>query len=97
YLLLGLIIESVTKDSVGDQISKRLLVPFKLTETSYPATQAMPEPWAHGYELDPQRNWEDVSNTIPVSLMGAAGEMISNVADMKRWVELFVTGNTGAA
>jgi D-alanyl-D-alanine carboxypeptidase len=97
YLILGLIIEAVTKDSVGDQIRKRLLVPFNLTQTSYPATQAMPEPWAHGYGLDKQRNWEDVSGTIPVSLMGSAGEMISDMADMKRWVRLYVTGKTSRA
>ncbi len=94
YLILGLIIESVTKDTVGDQIAKRLLAPFHLTQTSYPATQAMPDPWAHGYGLDKQRGWEDVSNTIPVSLMGAAGEMISDMADSKRWVELYVGGKT---
>ncbi len=94
YLILGLIIESVTKDTVGDQISKRLLVPFDLTQTSYPATQAMPDPWAHGYDLDKERNWEDVSGTIPVSLMGAAGEVISDMADMRRWVKLYVTGKT---
>lgn len=94
YLLLGLIIETVTKDSIADQIRTRLLEHFHLTETSYPTTQAMPEPWAHGYDLDKQGNWEDVSNTIPVSLMGAAGEMISDLNDMKRWVALYVTGKT---
>jgi D-alanyl-D-alanine carboxypeptidase len=58
----------------------------------------MPEPWAHGYGLGPPHgDWEDVSNTIPVSLMGAAGEIISDVADMKRWVALYVTGKTNAA
>ncbi|MBV8615635.1 MAG: beta-lactamase family protein, partial [Acetobacteraceae bacterium] len=36
YLLLGLIIESVTKESVGEQIRKRLLEPFRLTQTFYP-------------------------------------------------------------
>jgi D-alanyl-D-alanine carboxypeptidase len=97
YLILGLIIEALTKDSVGDQIRKRLLSPYEVTETSYPATQAMPGPWAHGYGLDKQRNWEDVSGTIPVSLMGAAGEMVSDMADMKRWVKLYVTGKTSAA
>ena len=97
YLILGLIIESVTNDSVADQIRTRLLVPFELTETSYPATQAMPAPWARGYELGKQGDWQDVSNTIPVSLMGAAGEMISDVADMKRWVTLYVTGKTNAS
>ncbi|MBV8530025.1 MAG: beta-lactamase family protein [Candidatus Eremiobacteraeota bacterium] len=96
YLILGLIIENVTHDSVGDQIRKRLLKPFGLTQTSYPETMAMPDPWARGYGLDEHRNWNDVSNTIPVSLMGAAGAMISDMADMKRWIELYVTGKTSA-
>lgn len=96
YLILGLILENVTHDTVGDQIRKRLLIPFNLTHTSYPMTQAMPDPWAHGYGLDKNRNWEDVSGTIPVSLMGAAGEMISDMSDMKRWISLYVTGKTSS-
>jgi D-alanyl-D-alanine carboxypeptidase len=95
YLILGLIIEEITKDSVGDQIRKRLLEPFGLTQTSYPQTEAMPDPWAHGYGLDKQRNWEDVSNTIPVAFMGSAGEMISDMADIRRWIKLYATGKTG--
>ena len=97
YLLLGLIIESITHRDVADEIRSRLLEPFHLTDTSYPTTQAMPEPWAHGYALNDKRGWDDVSNTIPVSLMGAAGEIISNLADMKRWVELYTTGKTNGA
>jgi D-alanyl-D-alanine carboxypeptidase len=94
YLILGLIIEKVTNDTVADQIRQRLLVPFRLSQTSYPDTQAMPDPWAHGYGLDKHGNWEDVSGTIPVSLMGSAGAMISAMADMKRWIKLYVTGKT---
>lgn len=97
YLLLGLIIESVAKDTVANQIRKRLLIPFSLRGTSYPSTQAMPDPWAHGYALNNHRNWQDVSGTIPVSLMGAAGEIVSNVPDSQRWVKLYVTGKTNAA
>jgi D-alanyl-D-alanine carboxypeptidase len=92
YLLLGLIIETLTKRSVGDEIRTRFIEPLHLTQTSYPDTQAMPNPWARGYGLDAKRNWEDVSGTIPVSMMGAAGAMISDMADMKRWIALFVTG-----
>jgi D-alanyl-D-alanine carboxypeptidase len=97
YLILGLIIESVTHDSVAGEIRRRLLVPFGLSHTSYPSTQSMPDPWARGYGLDAKRNWEDVSNTIPVSLMGSAGAMISDMADMKRWITLYVTGKTSEA
>ncbi|MEO6834588.1 MAG: serine hydrolase domain-containing protein, partial [Candidatus Tumulicola sp.] len=95
YLLLGLIIEAITKDSVGDQIRKRLLEPFGLTQTTYPQTQTMPDPWARGYGLDKQRNWEDVSNAIPVAFMGSAGEMISDMTDIKRWIKLYALGKTG--
>jgi D-alanyl-D-alanine carboxypeptidase len=94
YLLLGMIVEKVTGHSVATEIRDRLLVPFSLTQTSYPDNQAMPDPWAHGYGLNEKRQWEDVSGTIPVSLMGAAGEMISDMHDMTRWVKLYVTGKT---
>lgn len=96
YLILGLIVESLTHDTVGNEIRKRLLVPFRLANTVYPETQAMPDPWAHGYGLNKNRRWEDVSGTIPVSLIGAAGAMISNMADIKRWIGLYVTGKTSA-
>jgi D-alanyl-D-alanine carboxypeptidase len=94
YLLLGLIIEKVTGRKVAEEIQSRLLKPFALNNTSYPSNQAMPEPWAHGYGLNKERDWEDISGTIPVSLMGAAGEMVSNMEDMRRWVKLYVTGKT---
>ena len=97
YLLIGMIIESITKDSVGNQIRKRLLEPFGLTQTSYPETQDMPTPWVHGYHLDKQGNWEDISNTIPVAFMGSAGAMISDMNDIRRWVELYATGKTCGA
>jgi D-alanyl-D-alanine carboxypeptidase len=90
YLLIGMIIEAITKDSVGNQIRKRLLEPFGLKQTFYPETEAMPSPWVHGYHLDKEGNWKDISNTIPVAFMGSAGAMISDMNDMRRWIELYV-------
>jgi D-alanyl-D-alanine carboxypeptidase len=95
YILLGLIIESLTHDTVGRQISKRLLRPLGLTQTSFPTTEEMPEPWVRGYDLDKQRNWVDVSNTVPVAFMWSAGSMISDMSDIKRWIKLFTTGEAG--
>jgi D-alanyl-D-alanine carboxypeptidase len=97
YLLLGLIIEDVTKDSVGNQIRRRLLEPFGLTQTIYPQTQEMRNPWTRGYELDKQRDWVDVSNTIPVAFTGSAGAMISNMNDIRRWVKLYATGKASGS
>lgn len=97
YLLLGLVIEAVTGHSVQSEIETRLLRPFHLDHTTYPTTMAMPTPWAHGYAAAKRGQWQDVSNTVPVSLMGAAGNMISDLGDMRRWVDLYVDGKTNAA
>ncbi len=97
YLLLGAIVESLTHDTIGNQIRKRLIEPFGLTETSFPVTEAMPGPWARGYTLDKHRNWQDVSNTVPVAFMWSAGAMISDMRDIRRWIKLYATGQASGA
>lgn len=91
YLILGLIVEKLTHDTIGNQIRKRLIEPMGLTGTSFPDTASMPSPYAHGYGLQGS-NWHDVSVDIPPSLTWAAGAMISTVPDMKRWVKSYVLG-----
>ncbi|HEY9716583.1 MAG TPA: serine hydrolase domain-containing protein [Trichormus sp.] len=97
YLILGRIIEVVTHDTVGNQIRKRLIEPMGLTATVFPDTVAMPTPYAHGYGLDAKGDWEDVSETVPPSVTWAAGDMISTVPDMARWVKAYVNGTTNSA
>ncbi len=92
YVILGLIIESVTHDTVGNQIRKRLLRPMALKGTSFPDTIAMPAPYSVGYGLNGKGGWEDVTHEIPPSITWAAGAMISTVPDMKRWVKSYVLG-----
>ncbi len=98
YLLLGLIIEAVTHHTPAYEIETRLLKPLGLAQTSVPSTQMMPEPYAHGYALDAKGNWEDVSRPlIPVQVMGPAGDMISTVNDVHRWIVDYVTGKVSRA
>jgi D-alanyl-D-alanine carboxypeptidase len=98
YMLLGMIIEAVTKDTVERQIESRLLVPLGLRNTTFPVTDpGMPQPYAHGYMLDDKRAWKDESLALPPSVSWAAGVMISDMADMKTWVKAYVTGTTNSA
>lgn len=97
YLLLGLIIESLTNDTLGNQIRKRILSPLGVRDTSFPLYDPdMPTPFAHGYAPGPM-GWQDISVYLPPSLTWAAGSMISTVPDMKRWVESYVTGTLNKA
>ncbi|HEY6485560.1 MAG TPA: serine hydrolase domain-containing protein [Candidatus Cybelea sp.] len=92
YILLGLIIQAITKDSVGNEIRKRLIEPFGLTQTSFPQVDTMPEPWVRGYGLNKNGDWQDVSNTEPVAYTWSAGAMISAADDIRRWIKLYATG-----
>lgn len=93
YIILGLIIESITHDTVGNQIRKRLIEPMALTGTTFPDGPEMPTPYSHGYGLNSKDAWTDVTIDIPPSLTWSAGAMISTVPDMKRWVKSYVLGN----
>jgi D-alanyl-D-alanine carboxypeptidase len=95
YLLLGLIIEAVTHNSIENEIRERLLVPLGLHSTSFPIDDpGMPSPFSHGYSLDKNGDWEDSTVLLPPSLSWAAGAMVSNMEDMKKWVKAYVTGRT---
>jgi D-alanyl-D-alanine carboxypeptidase len=97
WLIIGLIIEKVTHDSIESQISKRILVPMSLMATSFPTTDwKMPSPYAHGYTLE-KGAWVDQSVVFAPSVSWAAGAMISDMSDMQRWVKAYVTGSTNSS
>jgi D-alanyl-D-alanine carboxypeptidase len=98
WFLLGLIIEKITHHTIGAEIHDRLLTPTSLNQTSFPTTNwGMPVPYAHGYSLNAKKQWIDESAVLPPSVSWAAGAMISDMADMKRWVKAYVTGTTNGA
>jgi D-alanyl-D-alanine carboxypeptidase len=98
WFLLGLIIEKVTRDTIAHQIDSRILAPMELSQTSFPMTDRnMPAPYARGYELSAKKQWADESAVLAPSVSWAAGVMISDMADMKKWVKAYVTGTTNSA
>ncbi len=98
WFLLGVIIEKVTGHTIEAEIHDRLLAPMGLTQTTFPTTDwGMPAPYAHGYSLNEKKQWIDESAVVPPSVSWAAGAMISDMADMKKWVKAYVTGTTNSA
>ncbi|MGZ3520943.1 MAG: serine hydrolase domain-containing protein [Vulcanimicrobiaceae bacterium] len=98
YLLLGLIVESLTHHPIQQEIQRRILTPLRLSSTSFPVSDpAMPLPYSHGYELEDSGKWHDVTISLPPSLTWAAGVMISDMTDMRRWVKAYVTGTTNSS
>jgi D-alanyl-D-alanine carboxypeptidase len=98
YILLGMVIEAVTHRSAASEVENRILKPYHLTNTSYPVSDpGMPDPHAHGYTLNAKGGWDDETVSLPPAATGAAGVMISDAADMRRWVKMYVTGTVNSA
>jgi D-alanyl-D-alanine carboxypeptidase len=88
YILLGMIIQKVTGQSPGTEISRRILAPLGLRDTSFPLTSTqIPAPYAHGY-YGPI----DVTNLSNPSNPWTAGAIISTTDDVARFYRALLTG-----
>ncbi len=93
YLILDLVITTVTGRSTAQEIQDRFIRLFRLANTSYSLDDpGLLEPFTRGYSLDVNGEWEDATVSYPPTLLGAAGVMISDMADLKRWVKVYATG-----
>ena len=81
YILLGMVIESVTKKPYGDFLSERIFKPLKMKDTGYLEPPDKSKNRAIGYD------WvEDTFRPSPYFSGGfSAGGLISTVSDMAKW------------
>ena len=89
-LLLGLVVEQQSGQSLPDYIGEHILSPLKLTHTSFLTTSAFPEPHAQGYTTVDGR--DRVATDWNPSWGWGAGNMISTLDDMRIWAHALATG-----
>ncbi len=109
YILLGMIVESLSGTNVGAYITSTFINPLGLTHTYYPTPgQSWPSAdgnasntyaygyanWSNYFGVDLPFGWTDVTQYDP-SGVGAAGPMISTASDLTRWVEAIATNRIG--
>jgi len=91
-VILGMIIEQVTGNFVGDEIQERIIEPLGLRGTIYPVTPDMPVPFSRGYAVfDPEVGLMDVTFSDPSASAGS-GAMISRLSDLRIWGETLGMG-----
>jgi len=93
YILLGMIVEEVTGNQVGDEMRTHIYERLGLASTSFPEGPEMSGRHSHGYMYsDDQTDLMDITTTFDPSLAWAAGGMISNLGDLEVWAEALATG-----
>ncbi|MCK1819112.1 beta-lactamase family protein [Streptomyces sp. XM83C] len=95
YVLAGMIVERVTGRPYGEEIRRRIIAPLHLRATSVPGTRTtLPRPASRAYgklaETTTGPSY-DVTELNP-SMAWAAGEMISDSADLNRFYTALLTG-----
>ncbi|MFI8822687.1 serine hydrolase domain-containing protein [Streptomyces sp. NPDC053431] len=91
-VLLGLVIEKVTGRPLADVIHDRVVRPAGLRHTFLPEGAEFPEPHAHGYSDQTLTGATADTTDWNPSWAWAAGGMISNLRDLRRWAPVLATG-----
>jgi D-alanyl-D-alanine carboxypeptidase len=95
YVLAGLVVEKATGRPWGEEVRRRVIAPLHLRATSVPGTRVtVPAPSARAYsKLAPTATGRtyDVTELNP-SIAAAAGEMISDSADLIRFYSALLQG-----
>jgi D-alanyl-D-alanine carboxypeptidase len=102
YLLLGLVAEQVTGESLASEIRRRYLDPLGLTTAYYQGVEEPRGPVAHGYRFESLSararaiDLADGTGVVPfrsvVSASGGAGSMAASSSDVARWARALYHG-----
>ena len=90
-VLLGMVVERVTGQSLGDYFQQHIFRPLGLGQTTYASNGVMPEPFTHGYVELPDDSVVDSTFWNP-SWGDAAGRIVSDYADMEMWASALGRG-----
>ncbi|GAA4991458.1 serine hydrolase domain-containing protein [Kitasatospora paranensis] len=91
-VLLGLVIEKVSGLALADVIRRRVLRPAGLHRTFFPSGPQFPEPHPRGYTDQTLSGAITDSTDWNPSWAWAAGAMISDLQDLRRWARIVATG-----
>jgi len=84
-VLLGLVIEKLAGQELGQVLRSRIFLPLGLAGTSYPSTAALPPPTPTPYAVDVDTGAaEELPLISPTSLAGS-GAIASTLADLLVW------------
>lgn len=93
----GLMEEKASGVPYEKLLGQRVFKPLGMRESSLPRTQKLPRPFLHGYEVEPGKKPEDVSELLSASGAWASGGIVSTPLDLSRFLPSYVPTVLGAA
>ncbi|QFQ95826.1 beta-lactamase family protein [Streptomyces phaeolivaceus] len=91
-IAVALMAEAVTHRPYEELLDRIVYRPLGLRDTSLPLGYEMPEPYMHGYAIEPPAPPEDVSEALSASGVWASGGIVSTPHDMTRFIRGYAAG-----
>lgn len=92
YVLLGMIVQKVTRRSFGAVLRSEILRPLRLDHTEYPTGTAMPRPFSHGYDVMAGLSWPvDLTGQSP-TIAWSSGALVSTPGDLGTFFRALMSG-----
>jgi D-alanyl-D-alanine carboxypeptidase len=91
YEILGIIIEKVTGNKAGEEITRRIIEPLSLENTSFPSTPDIGGSHSKGYVFMEGKGLVDYTR-LNSDVPWTGGAVISNLSDMRTWARAAAEG-----
>ncbi|MFJ9714495.1 serine hydrolase domain-containing protein [Streptomyces sp. NPDC101213] len=91
-ILLGLVVEKISGQTLADYVQENILDPAGLDDTSFPTGNEFPQPHAQGYTNQTATGKIENATDWNPSWGWAAGAMISKLEDLRVWARTVATG-----
>jgi len=91
-IVVGLMVETVTQGSYESALAQEVTGPLNLSKTTLPDNPGLPEPYVHGYAIEPGAPPEDLSTYLNPGLAWASGGMLSTPAELNQFMRAYVGG-----
>ena len=93
-IIVALMVQAATGHSYEDELQSHVLGPLGLTQTSLPQGSAIPSPFISGYDLDPPKQPDDVTNFFAAGWTWSSGGVVATPQDLTTFIRAYVRGAT---
>lgn len=92
-VLLGVLVEKMTRQDLATAMAERIFAPLRLTGTAYPYVATLPVPFPTPYGVDVSNGDTDEQPVLSPSALAGSGAITSTLADLLTWGDALGSGS----